>query len=74
MADKSNKVPENVAGAYYVDSECIGCGLCVSTAPAVFEMNSDDKAYVKKQPSPEDMDGVRSSMDACPVTAIGDDG
>jgi ferredoxin len=74
MADKSNKVPENVSGKYYVDSECISCGLCVSTAPEVFEMNGDDKAYVKKQPAPEDMEGVLSSMDACPVTAIGDDG
>ena len=74
MADKNIKVPENVAGSYYVDDTCIGCGLCVSTAPEVFEMNGDDKAYVRKQPSPEELDGARTSMESCPVDAIGDNG
>lgn len=74
MADKTNKVPGSAAGAYYVDESCIGCGLCVSTAPDVFEMNSDDKAFVKKQPTPDELDGVKTSLESCPVSAIGEDG
>ncbi len=74
MADKNNKIADNVPGAYYVDETCIGCGLCVSTAPEVFEMNADDKAYVKKQPDPADLDGVKTSLESCPVEAIGDNG
>lgn len=42
MADKSKKVSDNVPGKYYVDENCIGCGLCTSTAPSVFVLNNDE--------------------------------
>ena len=31
---------------------CIGCGLCVSTCPAVFGLAADGKAEVVQTPSP----------------------
>ena len=31
---------------------CIGCGLCVSTCPAVFGLAADGKAEVCRPPSP----------------------
>jgi hypothetical protein len=36
MADKNERFPENIPGAYYVDSTCIDCDLCRSLAPGVF--------------------------------------
>ena len=36
MADKSEKNEFNVAGKFYVDSQCIGCALCTSTAEGLF--------------------------------------
>ena len=30
MADKNEKNEFNVAGKFYVDSQCIGCALCAS--------------------------------------------
>ncbi len=36
MADPGAKVPENVEGEFYVDEECIACGLCVDEAPENF--------------------------------------
>jgi ferredoxin len=56
MADPANKYPENVAGPYYVDDQCIDCDLCRETAPANYKRNDDGgHSYVYKQPeSPEE--------------------
>lgn len=49
---------------------CIGCGLCVSIAPEVFEM-SDNKAVVIENPvAVEHEDAVKEAKEACPVLAI----
>lgn len=74
MADKTNKIPENVAGSYYVDEGCISCGLCVSTAPEIFALGPGDKAYVKKQPDASELDAANTALDSCPVSSIGNDG
>ena len=53
MADVANKYAENVAGAFYVDDQCIDCDLCRETAPASFKRNDDGgHTYVYKQPAP----------------------
>ncbi len=73
MADKNNKVAENVPGRYYVDQQCIHCGICVDTAPENFKFNDEDVyAYVYKQPI-DDNENVncRNALEACPVNAIG---
>ncbi len=46
--------------------ECIGCGLCASTCPEVFEMKGD-KASVKAQ---KDVDCVDQAIESCPTKAI----
>ena len=75
MADKNNKVKDNVAGAWYVDDQCIACGMCISEAPENFDMNDDDMAYVKKQPEgDEELEACEDAKDECPVEAIGNDG
>lgn len=76
MADKQNKVPENVSGSYYVDEECISCRLCTSDAPDNFKMTADEStAYVFKQPeNNSEKDACENALEACPVEAIGNDG
>jgi ferredoxin len=52
MADVANKYPENVAGKYYVDNQCIDCDLCRETAPDNFKRNDDGGySFVYKQPA-----------------------
>lgn len=76
MADKNDKVTENVDGKYYVDSSCIGCGMCEGTAPENFKMNDDgDLAIVFKQPAnSEEENACKEAKGSCPAEAIGDDG
>jgi ferredoxin len=76
MADAANKYPENVAGKYYVDNQCIDCDLCRETAPDNFKRNDDGGySFVYKQPaSPEEEARCKEAKEGCPVEAIGDNG
>ncbi len=75
MAELVNKYPQNAAGSFYVDDQCIDCDLCRETAPANFTRNDDGgHSYVYKQPeSPEEEALCKEAMAGCPVEAIGDD-
>ena len=76
MADSSAKQPDNVAGKYYVDSNCSACQVCVSVAPDNFKMNDgEDHALVFKQPAnAAEADACEQAMSGCPEEAIGNDG
>lgn len=76
MADKNNKHPGQVAGPYYVDTQCIDCDLCRQTAPANFTRNeAGGFSYVFKQPeNPEEEAKCKQAIEECPVEAIGSDG
>ncbi len=75
MADSSAKQPDNVAGKYYVDSNCSACQVCVSVAPDNFKMNDgEDHAYCYKQPEGGEIDACEDALKGCPEEAIGNDG
>ena len=48
----------------------IGCGLCISTVPEVFEVNADGKAEACGHTTDENRAAVQEAIDACPVQAI----
>lgn len=48
---------------------CIGEGLCVSTAPGVFDLDEEEKCYIV-DPSGADEATIREAAEACPVQAI----
>ena len=76
MADPADKLPDNVPGKYYVDSSCIDCDVCRTTAPNNFKANEEEGfSYVYKQPSnDEELALCKEAKESCPVEAIGDDG
>jgi ferredoxin len=76
MADPNDRVPGQVPGRYYVDTQCIDCDLCRETAPANFQRNDEEGfSYVYKQPeTPEEDTLSKDALDNCPVEAIGNDG
>lgn len=50
---------------------CIGCGLCPSIAPDVYEMGDDDKAHATVDKVPDGSEGAaQEAADSCPVSAI----
>lgn len=55
-----------------VDKEtCIGCELCATICPSVFEMDKDGKAYVIVPfISEEEETGMLEAEESCPVEAI----
>jgi ferredoxin len=76
MADPNDKVAENVAGAYYVDMNCIDCDVCRDTAPDNFtRSNKGSYSFVFKQPQTDDERALcEEALVSCPVEAIGNDG
>ena len=76
MADRSSKTSGNAEGKWYVDANCIACGVCKEVAPTVFDLDeAAGFAFVKKQPdSPAAEDQAKDAMGQCPVDAIGNDG
>ena len=76
MAEKNNRLSENIAGPYYIDSSCIDCDMCRSTAPDFFRRNDDiGMSVVYRQPvTPEEFALAEEARQACPTESIGNDG
>jgi ferredoxin len=76
MADKTQKVPENVPGKWYVDDTCTPCHVCLDEAPQLLKYNEDEtKVYFFKQPEgAEEDDAAERALTICPTGAIGKDG
>jgi len=74
MPDPRNKLPENVPGRYYVDSQCIDCDVCRDIAPDNFKREKGKRySYVFKQPENRLEDSLlQEAIAACPVEAIGE--
>ena len=71
MAHLSRRLPENVPGAFFVDSSCIDCDACRQLAPATFR-DHGDQSSVYHQPATED-EARRALMAlvTCPTASIG---
>lgn len=54
-----------------VNDKCIGCGLCTSICPEVFEINENGKSQVKEGVNVEEYsERILEAKDSCPVSAI----
>ncbi|MCO1602145.1 ferredoxin [Desulfosporosinus nitroreducens] len=54
-----------------VNSDCIGCGACVSVCPQVFRMNSYEIAEAYTNPVPHDAEvSTKAALKSCPTAAI----
>ncbi len=76
MAEYTDRFPDNAAGAYYVDDQCIDCDLCRERSPKIFRRNDEEAhSYVFRQPINEEERLICvEALESCPVEAIGNDG
>lgn len=82
MANAEMKHKLNTKGAWYcTDPEddngegCIACNVCYTSAPEFFGEDDDGNAYVSKQPTTADEIALcQEQLEACPVSAIGNNG
>jgi len=76
MASLSDRIPENAAGRYYVDSTCIDCDQCRVLAADFFARQADTGlSVVTRQPAtPEEVALVEEALSSCATSSIGNDG
>jgi glyoxylase-like metal-dependent hydrolase (beta-lactamase superfamily II)/ferredoxin len=73
MADPERRLPENVAGPFFVDSTCIDCDTCRQLAPDTFG-ETGEFSFVQLQPrSPVEQSAAFRALVACPTGSIGAD-
>jgi glyoxylase-like metal-dependent hydrolase (beta-lactamase superfamily II)/ferredoxin len=71
MANSKLKLPENVKGAFFVDSTCIDCDTCRQLAPTTFR-DHGGQSSVFEQPQTENEKGLAEmAIVACPTGSIG---
>jgi glyoxylase-like metal-dependent hydrolase (beta-lactamase superfamily II)/ferredoxin len=71
MASRTQAVPENVPGRFFVDTTCIDCDTCRQIAPATFG-ETDDFSFVQVQPRDEaELRAAARALVACPTGSIG---
>ena len=60
-----------MSNKFVVSEECITCRACVEVAEANFEINDQNKAYLKKQPENSEEENLcNEALEVCPVEAI----
>ena len=76
MAEKTERLMQNVAGAYFVDSSCVDCDLCRNTAPDFFRRDEEiGSSFVYRQPVTRDEIGLaEEAKQGCPTESIGNNG
>ena len=69
---EDDRHPENAEGLWWVNDECIDCGLCYDNVPETFRLASDmTQPIVHKQPESEaEIVAAQEAQDDCPVAAI----
>jgi ferredoxin len=76
MAERTQRLAQNVVGPYYVDSSCVDCDLCRNTAPDFFRRDDEiGMSIVYRQPStPDERALAEGAKTGCPSESIGNDG
>ena len=71
MANLAKRLPQNVAGDFFVDDTCIDCDACRQIAPTVFRGHGDQSSVFHQPETEEEARQSLMALAACPVGSIG---
>jgi glyoxylase-like metal-dependent hydrolase (beta-lactamase superfamily II)/ferredoxin len=71
MAQAALRLPENVAGDFYVDSTCIDCDACRQIAPRTFRDHGEQSSVFRQPETGEEIGRALMALVACPTSSIG---
>jgi len=71
MAQINQRLPENVAGEFYVDASCIDCDACRQIAPASFQDHGGKSSVYRQPQNPGEQHRALMALVACPTASIG---
>jgi len=71
MAQLTQRLTENVAGEFFVDSSCIDCDACRQIAPASFHDHGGQSSVYKQPLNPGEQHRAFMALVACPTASIG---
>ncbi|HVF49231.1 MAG TPA: MBL fold metallo-hydrolase, partial [Pyrinomonadaceae bacterium] len=71
MADLARRLPENVAGDFFVDATCIDCDACRQIAPETFRDHGDQSSVYRQPATEEETRRALMALVACPTGSIG---
>jgi glyoxylase-like metal-dependent hydrolase (beta-lactamase superfamily II)/ferredoxin len=70
VSQRTQRLPTNAPGDFFVDSSCIDCDTCRWMAPAVFD-RAEEQSRVHHQPAGRDeLAAARLALLACPTGSI----
>jgi glyoxylase-like metal-dependent hydrolase (beta-lactamase superfamily II)/ferredoxin len=71
MANLLERLPQNVAGDFFVDASCIDCDTCSELAPGVFLDHGDQNSVYHQPETDEETRLALMALVACPTGSIG---
>lgn len=74
MANPSERLPENVAGDFFVDASCIDCDACRQIAPETFRDHGEQSSVYRQPETDEEIRRALMALVACPTGSIGNRG
>src|SRR5262245_42371835 len=71
MADRTRRLQQNIAGAFFVDDSCIDCDTCRQIAPAHFHDHGDQSSVYRQPETAEEISQALRALVSCPTASIG---
>ncbi|MCM1984172.1 MBL fold metallo-hydrolase [Lyngbya confervoides] len=71
MAHLQHRRPQNVSGAFYVDTSCIDCDTCRWMAPEVFHREAGQSAVYQQPTGQKAHEKALQALLSCPTASIG---
>ena len=71
MAQLEQRLPQNVAGDFYVDSTCIDCDACRQIAPETFRDHGDQSSVYRQPLNATEVQRALMALVSCPTASIG---